>query len=442
MKCLRFFALLFVATIIQVVSATDFDPQSLQLADNKNSIEVLSPANSLAAFRTGFKSYRKILQWNKDFLKNLETVESETPKTEKEKYYLKGFTTLLGVSVSGTLGILNFAGQARTALFWERFPEEVDDLNKVENKPELPRLGQLELYATESEQRESFAELVKETLAQEDLAQENRIGDEALWQEFKRIKKVALELDRYELVDWTITDLAFEIGFGVKLEPGVALLTVGGDFRLRFQWTKSQDYLALGKKIKRNLFDAHKQKDLAREMRKINSTGYSLTEMRLGIILTSKGDLGLAELSGLASVFIWVAPRREMIEQQYPALISGKHWNRALKKVLRKSGGITKRSGKREKSKEHAKWGIKRIKVRASVGAGANVGVLSVLGLPNVEMIYDHEAWKKTQVQFPAENESGWDFSQIRLRTRLRAGVAVPWLASLSLRPMLEFFYR
>jgi hypothetical protein len=450
---MRALLLLFFATGLL---AQDFDPQTLVLKNHQLSKEFLAPPQSLVAFRTGLGRYRQLLNWNEGMLQKLDQTEIENK--ERGQFKLESFTTLLGVSVSGTLGVVNFGGQARTSLFWKKYPEQTTDANVSESELEEDA-SEFDLYGNENDLKDYFERILNQVLAQESIIDlsTHKIDHGSVWGEFKRMLKVAREIDRHELIDWDVRDLGFEIGVGVKVQPGVVLVSLGGDLRLRFQWSHKLKYLVLRPREKRVLFASRKRQDFLKQTAALEKTGYHLAQLRLGLTADAKGDVAVAELSGLASVYVWLVPKflapPEQSTAREIALIKGTHWNRVLKKIIKKSASLTKRAARINSRKKPGDWGVSRVKVFASAGVGASAGVLSVTGTPNIEVDFDHQAWSKKTIVTGESHlgnwnrqdyamESGWQFSTLRVRTRFRAGVAVPWLAELSFRPMVEFFFK
>jgi hypothetical protein len=227
-------------------------------------------------------------------------------------WHLEYFTTDLGISASGSIGVITIKGTPAVQAFWRRKLSSKFQAEQVSQPKELstvdanePTSIQLDAGTSPQEMTKELEPAIRATIATGKVQDEERLRDE--------LSRAALEFQRFVRVlemssdsDWWVS--AFRVDFIVDLSGRVSLGTFGGETRIRFDWKRL-------KRPKRSssigvLASSHLEQSLQKFVQSVSedveeaaseipkSSPFQAYQFRVGLGINGKGDVGFAKGSG------------------------------------------------------------------------------------------------------------------------------------------------
>jgi hypothetical protein len=248
----------------------------------------------------------------------------------------------------------------------------------------------------------------------------------------------------------------------------------GGDLRLRFEWAPVPGATKINKGIPSKTQKQMKELlekmgpllvDAMDEEYSTNKSNfhdkYKLKEFKLAVSTSIEGDLGFTKGSQGIAAHVYFKPvaHKESAEKDDGSInfiseSEEKIWPFKKKKVVKLSKRKIKKGikkairfghyfGEKIKDKKGSNWGVKVLKTSYTFSLKGKAGVVTIKGAPTVEIAYVNTEFNKaTKSIDKGLFNQDWGLTTLRVRTRFKGGVEVPWLAKFELKPFVETIYK
>ncbi|MCC7442968.1 MAG: hypothetical protein IT285_15150 [Bdellovibrionales bacterium] len=406
-------------------------------------------------------------------------------------WHLEAFTTEIGVSASGKIGVLSVKATPAVQVYWRKKPQTTG--------------------------REE-AELVDEAAAPADIDAsidgavalargEGFQGDEgalrARLREFASEAESGLRAAEAGLPGgWWVS--GFRLDLSVDASGVVNVVTVGGDVRLRLEWKRLEASRRTGESMAAPrsawaLGLAEVSRVLAEELARAEEeseipTGLTATSLRVGVGMNAKGSVGVVKAGGTALAHLNFSrdPSRSGIGNApvsgavlslllNPAIhpdaiqVPRERFRKGLAKAFRMSGYFAERALRSESTR----WGLWQVKTGLDLSVGGDIGVVAASGLVSMEIAMQNRAWGKKRegeavaaraveplrversdalAAFVSEAlsrdsvmesvacdrgaDEDWRLLSLLLRLRAQVGFEVPGFAKLVIQPEAELVWQ
>lgn len=221
-------------------------------------------------------------------------------------WYLKNIIMGLGVSGSGTVGIVTSKGEVSTEIYWKRGMANLRSLgiNPAGGEDHRERADLVIGDSTTSFEIEAELDpIVRAVMATGRVRNEDRMRRQ-LVKVARDLQDMMVNVNKYNLASsWDVSGfhLDIEISGSGKVAVGIS---AGAAVRLRFKWKKTSN-IALEKRVTEEL---KQKRDSLRKLlaataqdletignEHYQSTGFNLTGFRLGVGLYSKAKFGIVK---------------------------------------------------------------------------------------------------------------------------------------------------
>ncbi len=403
-------------TLTSVTFASDLDPYWYQLPEN----EVVQNTNTEKGFFSQKRFEKKIQKITGAELNALEKL-----KEKEGKWHLDGVNTTLALGLSGNIGVLSWGGTKAIELFWH---------NKKAQKSEAAEKALQTIYFDEemkAQDLQNDVDTIVSSLIASGKVKESDDLRKKLHKKTNDFFKMVEAVASVKNTKWVPSKLRLD--FVISAEGkigGVVLAKVGGDIRLRFEWSRKartvyqKTNVVLDKtqeSIKR-LISTFSSEIANADIDKVEKHNFSLSYVRLGLAVGVKGSVGILKGSMGFAPYIYLVPNKEKsstpvvatdIQDGLPLIvnlqttehldyaaknnlqydkkatypifkISNKKFKKGMNKAVRFAANTAKYVEKRDGKK--TKWGIKKIRSSFAFSVSGDVGVVSLKGTPSIEL--------------------------------------------------------
>ena len=327
----------------------------------------------------------------------------ETKSINNSSWKFSGFQTSLALGLSGKLGIYSWGGTKVLEVDWTRKGQEKAIKENVISFDE----------STTEESINSQVHFIVKKMVNSGKVKNEKVLSEGLEKAMKNFHQLGESLSQMHFSGWKANKLRLEMGIKAtgKIVFG-PLIKVGGDTRLRLEWKRK----ALTKKTKASsnheltAFFEDMGDILFSSIPKYQKKGLSLSRVEIGLGVSAKGKLALAELGGYAvpSVFfkrtedynktvksdnldgeilVMANGTEKGLGKSYFFKIKKRKVKKGLKKAFKFSHKFMKRFG--SKVSHRSQWKIKKIKSQFKFSMGGSLGPVKVSGIPHIALYFN-----------------------------------------------------
>lgn len=394
-----------------------------------------------------------------------EALEQEGSGDKIFGYKFSGIKTVLALGLSGKIGLKSWGGSKAVELNWARKSSSKSFLsNQEENlislKGDLSEGDWNNILSEISNNFETEGIIEGSSGFKKHLEKETAV--------FRELIKGANEVNHRK---FKTSKLRLDLNFGFSNSVTGFFIKAGGDLRIRFEWTpvigKVTNNKALPSKLQKQMKELLEKMgpiliDAMDEEYSSNKSNfhdkYKLKEFKLAVSTSVEGDLGFTQGSQGIAAHVYFKPvaHKKNIESEageinFVTEAEDKIWpfkkkkivklsKRKIKKGIRKAIRFGHYFGDKVKSNEKSDWGVKVLKTSYAFSLKGKTGVVTIKGEPSVELAYSNTEFDKGIDKGLFKQD--WGLSTLRVRTRLKGGIEIPWLAKFELKPFVETIYK
>jgi hypothetical protein len=381
-------------------------------------------------------------------------------------YKLSGIKTVLALGLSGKIGLKSWGGSKAVELNWARKTNKSETASKdniVSLKGDLSDQDWNKVLTEVSENFESEGLIEGSDAFTKHLEKETAT--------FRELIKGANDVNHKK---FKASKLRLDLNFGFSNSVTGFFIKAGGDLRIRFEWTPIARKSSPDKKLPSKL--QKQMKELLEKMGPIlvdamdeeyssNKSNfhdkYKLKEFKLAVSTSIEGDLGFTKGSQGIAAHVYFRPIAHKQEAEnvdgsisFSVDTEDKIWpfkkkkivklsKRKIKKGIKKAIRFGHYFGNKINNKKESKWAVKVLKTSYAFSLKGKSGVVTIKGSPSVEIAYTNTEFDKVSKSIDKGLfKQDWGLTTFRVRTRLKGGVEVPWLAKFELKPFVETHYK
>ncbi|MBK26516.1 MAG: hypothetical protein CME70_21125 [Halobacteriovorax sp.] len=396
----------------------------------------------------------------------VEALESEDAN-KAFGWKFSGLKTVLALGLSGKIGLKSWGGTKSIELNWAK------KSGAKELAEDGVRLIQIDGPMTK-EEWDTTLEEISNNFESEGIVEgaegfKNHLQKETAT--FRELIKGASEVNHPK---FEASKLRLDLNFGFSNSVTGFFIKAGGDLRIRFEYkpvaSKGLSNKELPSKVQKQMRELLEKMgpllvDAMEEEYSENKGSfhdkYKLKEFRLGVATSVEGDLGFTKGSQGVAAYVYFKPishkaTSEEVDGDINFVVDteDKIWpfkkkkivklsKRKIKKGIKKAIRFGHYFGEKIKTNEKSEWGVQVLKTLYAFSLKGKSGVVTIKGAPSLEIAYTNTEFNKTSKSFEkALFKKNWGLNTIRVRTRFKGGVEVPWLAKFELKPFVEMYFK
>ncbi|MCO4795055.1 MAG: hypothetical protein KC493_15165 [Bacteriovoracaceae bacterium] len=324
--------------------------------------------------------------------------------SEKSGWYLAGMKTILGLTLKGKLGIKSWGGKKAIELNWkkrdskkglEETENNVDTFNFSEYKSSEDALTEIEPF---------ISSLVESGKVNDEKSLRNNLRSKI--NEFYQVAKGA---ESAAPQAYRPHKIRLDLTVGADGSVNGLFVKVGGDIRLRFEWSRKNFYQKESETLKSKITKQTEKllNGLASEIGKAieeepAAKTLKLKEFKVGVGVSVSGSVGVAKVSASIVPQVYfkkvtlLEKAEEVSVEEIPFLtddksnelkfVSSTRIRKGFKKSIRFAEYFQKKFNKKKYRK--SKWAVHTIKPSYTFDLSGDVGVVSLKGLATFELAY------------------------------------------------------
>ncbi|MDC0253808.1 hypothetical protein OAK75_02850 [Bacteriovoracales bacterium] len=340
----------------------------------------------------------------KDYVESHESLGLNNEKAfDNSSWKFSGFQTSLALGLSGKLGIYSWGGTKVLEVDWTR-------------KEQQKALEENVISFNESTTEESIDSQVKfivGTMVDSGKVKNENLLSQGLKKTMKDFHILGESLSQMSFSGWRPNKLRLEMGIKAtgKIVFG-PVVKVGGDVRLRLEWKSTGLKKRVTKTSNKELktFFEDMGDILFSSLPRYEKKGLSLSRVEIGLGLSAKGKIAIAELGGygVPSVFFKKSENYNKIvkseglkgdilimsEGQEKSFgknrmfkVKKRKVRKGLKKAFKFSYKFMEKFGSKVSSR--SQWKIKKIKSQFKFSLGGSLGPVKIKGTPHLALYFN-----------------------------------------------------
>lgn len=398
-----------------------------------------------------------------------EALDQEEQNDKMFGWKFSGLKTVLALGLSGKIGLKSWGGTRAVELNWAR--KSSGKIVESESEQEVINLK----GSYSDDEWDTVLTDIAKSFEEEGIIEGASGFKRHLEEETATFRELIKGTNEVNHKKFKAVKLRADLVFGFSNSVSGFFIKAGGDLRVRFEWKPVPKSVVSSNQDKRVPSKVQKQmRDLLEKMgplvvdamdeeykenKFLLHDKYKLKDVKFGLSLSVEGDLGFTKGSQGIGVFVYLAP---IAHKEATGNISGdlpftidvedKIWpfkkkkivklsKRKIKKGIKKAIRFGHYFGKKINDKKDSKWAVQVMKTSYTFSLKGKTGVVTIKGAPTIEMAYKNTQFKKASKE-KTFGKKNWGLNAVRVRTRLKGGVEIPWLAKFELKPFVETYYK
>lgn len=394
-------------------------------------------------------------------------LENEEGSDKLFGYKFSGMKTVLALGLSGKIGLKSWGGSKAVELNWARKTNNKSSIASEDNVVSLK--GDL----TDQDWNKVLTE-VSQNFESEGLIEGSAGFTKHLEKETATFRELIKGANDVYHKKFKASKLRLDLNFGFSNSVTGFFIKAGGDLRIRFEWTpvarKSSTNKELPSKLRKQMKELLEKMgpilvDAMDEEYSSNKSNfhdkYKLKEFKLAVSTSIEGDLGFTKGSQGIAAHVYFKPVAHKLatssvngDINFTVDSEDKIWpfkkkkivklsKRKIKKGIKKAIRFGHYFGNKINNKKNSKWAVKVLKTSYAFSLKGKTGVVTIKGAPSVEIAYTNTEFNKISKSIEKGLfKQDWGLTTFRVRTRLKGGIEVPWLAKFELKPFVETHYK